>query len=736
LSEEFCIADWEFRKDQRTTHPGAGAFDFDMLMNVIVDNIIGFDADDGGIFGKVAAYSQTVEEQGRKTLHSHFLLWIPELQSRIREMVACRNRNKRIHLITELRRYIDTVASTKLHNEINAVQIHDCGMLTKCSTQELRDMRHKTGCKVREGIVAKCVNCNKHFNSEQLAATILSESYNIDIQVNPESKQLDPKHILDCIAMRHIYDVANVLSPIEREKRLFLINAFFNLHRSVHAKSCFKKKDECRFDLPSKAVEQTIIEFSENPQKHFNWWGGLVPTNTFTVQVKRDMLNVFMNQYCPFVSEAIGCNSNIAIGNIRRLFYCTTYSSKGTQDEDKKAFENVSRVVLRRMQQHTNVVDEYSEGISRLFSAIVAHSKANIVSAPLARHLVIHGSRFHFSHEFAKLPIHAFARFAQGLEVGHFLRKHKNIFIPRSMVSDYAHRPTSLSQLNVWDFVSNYKVEGITKENEKDAIPFQRSHPGHGVLAVFKRTKSVIPELPFYFMPDLANVGDIASTASFNASQQYVRERYAMMALLLFCPFRTPEDLKMNDLFMPKYQWFVLSMTQHINTTVLDNIQRCHNALKENMVEDSLIKETVGFDIHTNQMMHDENCTEEEEFDSDIDLSAFDGFNENAGIINHDANISTTWMQHQGKNNCGLDAFETPKFKTNDTVFIDPSTCNADSRRPKAHQRDRVSTNALAELYQRQDKTRVTIENKHRKEDHWSSFHGMICQLQTAQKNR
>ena len=720
MSDEACLADWKLRKDQRTTYPGAGAFDFDMLMQVVVSDIIGMNNPNGGVFGKVQAYSQAVEEQGRKTLHSHFLLWIPDLQAHIRKMLASRDDNTRKPLIAKLKRYVDTIASTKLHARYTVANLHsDCDdPLSKCSNQATRDMRHKVGCKMREGIVASCEKCKRNFNSEQIATDILNKSYDTNFEMDPHSKQMDIKHKLDMIALTHVYEVATVLSPEEREKRLFLINAFYNLHRSIHARSCFKKGDECRFDLPGQEILRTIIEFSEHPQKHFNWFGSMIPTNSFTIHVKRHMLDVFVNQYCPFVSEALGCNSNIAIGNIRRLFYCTTYSSKGTQDEDKKAYEYVSRVLLRRMQRQSNVEDEYSEGISRLFSAVIAHSKANIVSAPLARHLVINGSRFHYSHEFARLPIHAFARYAQGQEVGHILRKHKNEFIPRSIVTDYIHRPLELLRINVWTFVSEYVVQSITKENEGEAMLFQRDHPGFRVIGVFKRECVVVPELPFYFMPDLANVGELTSNQSFTASQKYVRERYAMMALLLFFPFQNQENLKLEDSFMTKYQSVVSSplLRSFINVGILDNIQRCHNALKETMIEDTLINETVPFETERNTNSQDDN--EEVENGTKFDLSALDENGSEIGIVSQAVPLCTTWIQHQGKNYCGLDSFSTPDIAQNESVFLGNHNANTRSTCQSYNTRDRVSTTSLVQLSQRQDKRRVAIENRHTTEIH------------------
>jgi len=58
---------------------------------------------------------------------------------------------------------------------------------------------------------------------------------------------------------------------------------------------------------------------------------------------------------------------------------------KGRKKKNKKAIEGVYKVIYLFQ---TNIEDEYSEGISRLFSALIAHSRANIVSASLAHHLL------------------------------------------------------------------------------------------------------------------------------------------------------------------------------------------------------------------------------------------------------------------------------------------------------------------------------------------------------------
>lgn len=59
-------------------NPVACAQFFDYIVQLFIKHICGWSSEDGnrGIFGIPEAYYGTVEEQGRKTLHLHFLLWI------------------------------------------------------------------------------------------------------------------------------------------------------------------------------------------------------------------------------------------------------------------------------------------------------------------------------------------------------------------------------------------------------------------------------------------------------------------------------------------------------------------------------------------------------------------------------------------------------------------------------------------------------------------------------------
>lgn len=72
------IKGYRERQHWVTRNPVACALFFDHLVKLFIKHLCGW-SDDGpsrGLFGVPEAYYGTVEEQGRKTLHLHFLLWI------------------------------------------------------------------------------------------------------------------------------------------------------------------------------------------------------------------------------------------------------------------------------------------------------------------------------------------------------------------------------------------------------------------------------------------------------------------------------------------------------------------------------------------------------------------------------------------------------------------------------------------------------------------------------------
>ncbi len=83
-SEAECIADFVLQKDIRLNHPGACSLEFQSVMQILMECMLCWDikkktSKGKGILGTVLAFSTADEEQGRKTLHRHWQIWVKEI---------------------------------------------------------------------------------------------------------------------------------------------------------------------------------------------------------------------------------------------------------------------------------------------------------------------------------------------------------------------------------------------------------------------------------------------------------------------------------------------------------------------------------------------------------------------------------------------------------------------------------------------------------------------------------
>lgn len=350
---------------------------------------------------------------------------------------------------------------------------------------------------------------------------------------------------------------------------------------------------ECRFNLPAPEVEKAIVRFAKDPVPFFDYLGRQHNATHFTVDIERSCMDAFMNTYSPHISESIGANSNVSMGDVLKLFYCTNYCSKGTQEEDRTAFERVLQALSSRIAavscrgMETGDSDDnavYKEGLSRLYGAILAKNQAAIVSAPLAHYIVMNGSRFYFSDDFASLPLKLFEKDADGFDPPCYIKNVKGSYIQQSTVYDYKFRPRELENTCLWDFCSSYEVKTLTKRNSANLFSFTENHPGFRVQGVSRRERRATPKIQHWCFPDLRNVGRIMSYEATTVGQKVLREKYAKLVLILFCPHRSTSDLKAagegENSFMRKYQQFVTSNIAESHKEILNNIQQCHNCIR------------------------------------------------------------------------------------------------------------------------------------------------------------
>ena len=218
-SKEECIAEWIYRSEVRMKYPGACALDFLNIIDIVIEHLLGWDEergcpfDHGGIFGKLQAFSMAVEEQGRKTLHAHFILWVHEFNDLLETIQNPRRERDRDRAITLLQEYIDASLTTELYGMVNNDDHLKCPfehspsctttpMPSGVSDDDLRKMRHKIGAQESEGIIAKCELCGKTYQSEGMMVEDLHA-----LGLPPEISNIpDDTHRMDILALRHIYD--------------------------------------------------------------------------------------------------------------------------------------------------------------------------------------------------------------------------------------------------------------------------------------------------------------------------------------------------------------------------------------------------------------------------------------------------------------------------------------------------------------------------------------------------
>jgi hypothetical protein len=112
-SENECVACMLFTSQIRTENPGACAWEFNSLRDIVMECLIGWDCKKGkqvrnGIFGEILAWCETTEEQGRFTLHAHILLFIKNFD-RLVTLLWSENEDLKKQAKEELLRYFQSI---------------------------------------------------------------------------------------------------------------------------------------------------------------------------------------------------------------------------------------------------------------------------------------------------------------------------------------------------------------------------------------------------------------------------------------------------------------------------------------------------------------------------------------------------------------------------------------------------------------------------------------------------
>ena len=165
LDEERCLADFNARKKWRTDHPGACVTEYESMIQIVVQILIGWGqgnhTGNNGIFGTPEAYADCCEEQARYTLHSHITVWVKNFND-VRNLLFHSNRQIRDRAIDEMQSYFNIIAQATLGDLYEIVPKSDLhtpvlrnfnDFLIPPKDQVIRDMRHQFHCLDLHGIV-------------------------------------------------------------------------------------------------------------------------------------------------------------------------------------------------------------------------------------------------------------------------------------------------------------------------------------------------------------------------------------------------------------------------------------------------------------------------------------------------------------------------------------------------------------------------------------------------------
>jgi len=492
--EGVCIKDFTERKEIRLEYPGACSLNFQSVEQIVLEVLLGWDSKEqrgteDGIMGELEAWGMAVEEQARKTLHSHWLLWSKRL-AEMRHELFDDNGNMNDKAKKAFCARVDKVMSASYTDNEWEVE-HKCGAKSKVSEvfkqrelQVLRDARHKDLCHDINGKVMECKTCQETVSTQDIINLALNEWHiNALKDENSNVKNLTiplSKERHDIAMYRTSYDMMSgcykddLFWGNEDVRRILQISGD-NEHYALHGPRCFKKGKECTSgSFPQASCTGTCInedngEDMKMLERYLLNGGKIKRTAPWLVLPKRPLGCQYLNTHNKPISTIFNCNSNVIIGDPSNTFYLTLYGSKSTQKEDKEKNERIMKALIRRLKRLQMKRDEcrslgndvennqgdFAQGLSMVLSALNASTSRDIVSSTMAHYLVQNkGSRFKASHEPKHLLIHQLEEILDDKAVNFTLRRTNKTKVdgtavqwPDSSSHDYLYRPGNPSNI-------------------------------------------------------------------------------------------------------------------------------------------------------------------------------------------------------------------------------------------------------------------------------------------------
>ena len=388
LSDDQILIDFKVRTEVRFQHPGLCAEEYHRIVNLVIKHLFNWDMENQksngmGLFAEIDAFCLATEEQGRKTLHGHFLIFVKNW-NQVLTVLQHQGRNND-HLADALSLSSAIIQSKAFYANACSAQLFsdfdDNGPLNqvpvfshknaKCvrkrkqkdlnriiepvSNQMLRNMRHKKLCHVHNGQIATCTKCQEKIYATDIVANALNvhlgDNNNCFSFPDGNVKRLD----------KQVYEFQKDFQWISKDDhqksiRYFASNALVNFHLVKHATRCFKKGPECYANLPDSVSQEIEIVYNEDYDIWSDYQGVKERRYMLRFQPKRLLEDAYINVHNPSITSLLGCNTNVMVGmNGPVVIYVTGYNAKPQQKDEGIVYENVSRVLIKTLQNQVSM---------------------------------------------------------------------------------------------------------------------------------------------------------------------------------------------------------------------------------------------------------------------------------------------------------------------------------------------------------------------------------------------
>jgi hypothetical protein len=427
------------RKELRLNHPGLGALSFEMLLEVVSEQVIGWNmrehcaTDRIGLFGKCEGVAAAMEEQGRRTVHVHFSIWIKGF-AELRNQLFFGTQEEKRSAADLLPDYCEHISSTELigsgsHRKNTVVRAFDH---ENCTTplrerevprvvddQGLRNLRHRLAYKENSKF-AWCEHCMQGYTNEDLVGLYCLRIGHIGqspvtVERSTQGTISVPKSRMHALCIEFQKNRGASASDVPS----LSINATYNSHASSHVTGCFKcqkkrkrnhqcgtsQECECRYRMPDRPRKKACVRYVKQSNPWFAWNGTEKDQPIIEILPKRQDYDLFQNVSCKAISESkLTCNSNVSVitdGPVGQ--YQFKYILKSTQADDTAPYALVEYSIKSLAGRVHN--DDKKEASRRICRAAFAHSKGNVIGPAMASFLTRHSSRFYFSHHFQYCPV-------------------------------------------------------------------------------------------------------------------------------------------------------------------------------------------------------------------------------------------------------------------------------------------------------------------------------------------